>query len=227
MDASRLDINKLFIPGAILIAGFIIAIGAYFGLAASGGGGVAAPSVDIDDIALEGAPFIGNENAPAVMAYWADFQCPFCKQYEKTIQPTLIQQYVDTGKLKIVFKDFAFLGPDSTTAALAARAVWEAYPNRYFAWREAMFEAQDEEHGGFGDEASVLALTGKIEGIDVSRIRTLMKEKETTYMDMIEADVAEGQGVGVSGTPGFVIGEKLIVGLDQLQAYTAAIEEQL
>src|SRR6185295_7298977 len=97
--------------------------------------------------------YIGSENAKVVLAYWSDYQCPFCKAVEvggipqipiEPALPEIIKQYVDAGTVRIVFKDYAFLGPDSATAALYEAAVWEAYPTRFYAWREAMFKAQDE-----------------------------------------------------------------------------------
>jgi protein-disulfide isomerase len=126
-------------------------------------------------------PFVGKADAPLTMAYWSDYQCPFCKAVDvggvpqipvEPSFPTLMKDYVETGKLKIVFKDFAFLGQDSITDAEYARAVWALYPDKYYQWREAMFKAQDAEGDqGFGDAASVDALTKKIAGIDLTKVK--------------------------------------------------------
>ncbi len=111
--------------------------------------------VNVKDVKIEGEPFVGNANAPMTIAFWSDFQCPYCKAFETggipqittpAAMPELVKNYVDTGKVKIVFKDLAFLGPDSDTAALWSRAVWELYPAQYMAWRTAMYEAQDGEN---------------------------------------------------------------------------------
>ena len=77
------------------------------------------------------------------MAYWFDYQCPYCKQEEESVFPQLEKDYIDTGKLKIVFKDFAFLGPDSDVASRAARAVWAVAPDKFRDWHKAMFDHQD------------------------------------------------------------------------------------
>ena len=94
-----------------------------------------APTVPPDSakVAAAGEPFIGDDKAPVVMAYWYDYQCPFCRQNEESVLPRLIKDYVDTGKVKVVFKDFAFLGPDSQTAGYAARAVWQTTPDKFYA----------------------------------------------------------------------------------------------
>src|SRR3989344_9606671 len=139
-ETTQKDYSNLYIPGAIIIAGIIIGISLIAALSpatgALGGGGTDVEDADIADVEIAGLPYIGAENAPAVMAYWSDFQCPFCKAFEvggvdgipnPPVMPTLIKDYVDTGKLKIVFKDFAFLSEDSNTAALWGRAMWDLY----------------------------------------------------------------------------------------------------
>jgi len=226
-------------PGAIVVAGVIIGVFVMIGLQGSNtGGGAPRPeaNVNIEDVKTEGSPYIGRPDAPVVVAYWSDFQCPFCKAFEvggvpqipvEPAMPRIISEYVDTGKVKVVFKDFQFLSEDSTTAGLYARAVWELYPEKYWEWREEMYEAQDEEHGGFGDEESILALTGAISGMDVDRLKSLVDEKRADYTALLEADRAEGASFGINGTPGFIIGKKLIPGVAEFEEFKAAIEEQL
>jgi protein-disulfide isomerase len=108
--------------------------------------------------------------------------------------PTLIKKYVDTGKLKIVFKDYPFLGNDSTTAALYEHAIWKLYPGKFYTWREAMFKAQDDEGDqGFGDEASILALTKKIGGIDANKVKTPIAQKVQSSVSTGLRDLSPGR----------------------------------
>ncbi len=190
-------------------------------------GTTAGATVDIADVDLADHPYIGEEDAPAVMAFWSDFQCPFCKRFDQTTLPTLVSQYVDTGKLKIVFKDFAFLGEDSQTAAIAARAVWEASPKNYYPWMKAMYEKQDDENGGWGKKDDIIALTGTVSGIDADKVSKLMDDNKTEYQTAIDADRAEGSQLGVRGTPGFIIGNQLISGAETASVFTAAIDAVL
>jgi len=239
----RRDNSKLFIPGAILIGAAIIGISLIIGLS-NGTGGVAAggpaPSakVNIKDVKIEGEPYIGKENAPVVMAYWSDYQCPFCKAFEvggvqginaPEVMPTLIQKYVDTGKLKIVFKDFAFLGKDSTSAAEYEHAIWELYPSQFYAWRVAMFAAQDAEGDqGFGNAATIGQLiTSKFPQMDGAKIQQAISANKAKYGAAIDADKAEGGTFGINGTPGFITGTQLIGGFESLATFTAAIDGQL
>ncbi|TSC62378.1 MAG: protein-disulfide isomerase [Parcubacteria group bacterium Athens0416_74] len=236
-EHTQKDFSNLYTPIAIVLAGVIIGAFAMVGISKMGGasGGEQASKVDIADVNIENDPYIGEKDAPVVLAYWSDFQCPYCKAVEMghpqiptdPALPVLIREYVDTGKLKIVFKDYAFLSEDSTTAAIWGRAVWDLYPTKYFAWREAMYNAQDEEHGGFGDEASIFELTKTITGIDANAVKTRVGTNAEAYLALIEADKAEGTSFGVQGTPGFITGKTLIPGALSPEEFKAAIEAQL
>lgn len=238
------DLSALYIPGAIVAAGLIIGVsiiiafsGGSLNIGDSGGTGGTGDqvAVDIEDVDVNGEPYIGEEDAPITMAYWFDYQCPYCKAVDvghpqiptEPAMPILVRDYVNTGKLKIVFKDYAFLGPDSTTAALYANAVWDLYPQKFYEWHEAMFHAQDEEHGGFGDEASIIELSRGIAGIDAEALRARVAANESEYQAEIDADKAEGSAFGVNGTPGFITGTTLIPGAADPATFTAAIDAQL
>lgn len=186
------------------------------------------PPVNIEDVDIKGEPFIGDPNAPVVLVYWLDFQCPFCKRFETTTLPVLVSKYVDKGKLKVVFKDFQFLGPDSQDAGLVSKAVWELYPDYYFKWHQAMFEAQDEENGGFGDLASILDLIRKkIPEINADKIAAQVENKRDEYQQEQDADKAEGASFGINGTPGFIIGSQKITGAQPTPLFTQIIDAEL
>ncbi|OGG56010.1 hypothetical protein A2680_00550 [Candidatus Kaiserbacteria bacterium RIFCSPHIGHO2_01_FULL_55_37] len=235
------DRSQLFLPASIIIAGLLVGGGLYFGLSKSGGSvgqGDTQPAanVDIKDVKTEGAPFIGKADAKVVLAYWFDYQCPYCKAVDvggipqipiEPALPILIKDYVDTGKLKIVFKDYAFLGPDSTTAALYKNAVWKLYPGKFYEWHELMFRTQDEENGGFGDEASIIALIKKIPGMDAAKVKADVAANKAEYQKRIDADRAEGSAFGINGTPGFITGKTLIPGAAEISSFTQAIDPQL
>ena len=126
------SLQKLAVPLSIIIAGAIIAGAVVFALKPSAGTDIGTgtqptqANVDVKDIKiLPTDPVIGRPDAPLTLVYWFDYQCPFCKQFEETTLQTLMDTYVKTGKLKIVFKDFPFLGNDSIVAAEYKHAIWE------------------------------------------------------------------------------------------------------
>ncbi len=240
-QAQKKDYSALYLPGAIVLAGVLIAGGLYLGLShgaksAANPGQQPAKVVNVKDVKTANDPFIGKADAPLTMAFWSDFQCPFCKAIEvggvqgiptPAAIPDIIKKYVDTGKLKIVFKDFVFLGQDSVTAAEYEHAVWDLFPDKYFAWRTAMYKAQDEEGDqGFGDAASIDALNKKL-GLDAAKIKKQVAENKEKYDALIQAETSEGQSFGIQGTPGFIIGTKSIDGAQPLSNFVTAIESQL
>jgi protein-disulfide isomerase len=142
--------------------------------------------------------------------------------------PDIVKNYVQTGKVKIVFKDFAFLGNDSITAGEYARAVWKLSPTQYFAWRTAMYNAQDQEGDqGFGNAASIDKLTATISGIDAAAVAADVKANGAQYKALLDADKAEAAKLGVQATPSFIIGTKLLAGAYPYAQFDDAIKAAL
>ncbi len=127
MDTNKPFMETYLTPIAVLVGAVILA-GAYVfgsGAAAPAGPSGAHPvTADITKVDVSNSPYIGAEDAPVTMALYFDHQCAFCKQFDETVLPQL-QEYIDNGTLKVVFKDFRFLGAHSTAAAQYSRAVWE------------------------------------------------------------------------------------------------------
>ncbi len=233
--------NNLATPIAIVIAGILIA-GAicytggrgasYEGVAAAAAPAAAVKAgakaaVDASKVKAN-VPYIGKTNAPLTVAIWTDYQCPFCKRFEADTVRQLKANYVDTGKVRILFKDFAFLGEDSTTLATAARAVWEAAPSKYYAWRDYIYANQGQEHSGWGTKEKILALSTKtLTAGEISKVSSLMTSKAATYQKAIDADKAEGGTFGVTGTPGTIVGKTYINGAQGYATVKAAVEKEL
>ena len=229
---------------AVVVAGLLIAGAVVWNGSSPAGspqtGTGAALSVNIKNVKTDGYPFIDQANAPITIAFWSDFQCPFCKSFEvggvpqiptPPALPDIIKNYVDTGKVKIVFKDVVFLSPregmDSLIGTLYGQSVWKLYPNQYFAWRSAMFVAQDEEGGGFGDVASIDALNATIAGIDAVKVAADVKANTDTYTQWANATTAEAQKLGVNATPSFILGTQLIAGAYPYEKFQEAIDSLL
>lgn len=170
----------------------------------SGQGGVST-----DGISLEGEPVLGSDDAPVTLVYWGDFQCPFCKRYEQNTFPQIKQNYIQEGKVRLIFKNFAFLGPDSTAGAIASECVWnqvgQSNPNAYWSWQAMMFENQDGENSGWGSQSDIVSATKNLEGVNTDQLQSCMNEKESQLKKEIDEDKSQGRQAGISGTPGFVV----------------------
>lgn len=226
--------SNLAMPIAIVVAGLIIAGAIYFGE----GKKVAAPTddqnslgkaqaVNIKNVKTEGSPFIGDPNAAITIAYWFDYQCPACKYNEQNLITPLVADFVKTGKVKVVFKDFAFLSEDSQTLGIVARAIWEAYPDKYYAWHKVIFDNQGEERTGWATKAVINSLTQKVPGIDLAVIDSLLAKNTAKYQKMMDDDRIDGSKFGVNATPSYIVADQLIVGVPQYAELKSYIETLL
>lgn len=185
-------------------------------------------AVDISKVNIQGDPYIGDANAPVVVAFWSDYQCPFCKKAAQEVLLPMIAEYVNSGKVKIVFKDWAFLGADSTTLAQFARAVWEANPSKFAAWHKAIYDNQGTENTGWATQAKIMSITtAAIGAADANKAAQLAAANSSKYQKEIDADKAEGTSFGISGTPGTIIGKQIIVGAQPYATFKAAIDQVL
>jgi protein-disulfide isomerase len=231
--------NNWALPLAILLAGLFIGGGLIYG--ANKKATVVsdthqpvqqaqkdAPPVDIAKVKIDGEPFVGSPNASVTIAYWTDYQCPFCKRFEADAITQIVNDYVKAGKVKIVFKDFQFLGPDSQTLGKFARAVWALAPDKFYAWHNAMYENQGTENTGWATEAKIFSISKTVLGTNLtSQAVQLSKKNAAEYQKEIDADKAEGATFGVQGTPGTIIGKNLISGAQPYAAVKQLIDLEL
>jgi protein-disulfide isomerase len=227
--------DRYLTPIAVIVAAVIIALAFIFvhgGAAvqqAATSGQPAAPAVNIANLKTTGEPYIGSASAPVTMALFFDYQCPFCKQFDQTVMPQVITNYVQTGKVKVVFKDFDFLGNDSITGAEFGRAIWATYPDQYGAWLTAMFTAQDQEGDvGFGNSATIVTMIkAQFPTMDTTKLLALITANKTQYDAEIAADRAEGAADGIQGTPSVIVGTTLLQGAQTYSTVAALLDAQL
>src|SRR5947199_6085293 len=131
----------------------------------------------------------------------ADLQCPFCRRYTTDVLPTLVRDYVRTGKVKMVFRDIAFLGSDSVTAGRAAAAAGEQ--NKLWQFIDVFYGKQEDENSGYVTDAFIRGVAQDVPGLNVSRLMTDRKAP-ATMQDIAQAR-AEGHAVRISSTPSFFL----------------------
>ena len=163
---------------------------------------------------------LGKVDAPVVMLAYSEFQCPFCGKFARDTEPTLIKRYVKNGTLRIEWRDFPYLGPESTTAAVAGRAA--AAQDSFWAFHDRMYAKQLPPNSGKLDEDYLAGVAEKL-GLDVAKFRADMKSKAAKRA--VAADFAQGQAIGVTGTPAFVINGVPIIGAQPTEVFEKAIEQ--
>ena len=226
---------NFYTPIAIVIAGAIIAIAVFAAGHSNSGtsptattGTTPTVNVNADQVSAKGNPTIGDANAPLTIAYWFDYQCPFCKQNELTVMPQLITDYVNTGKVKIVYKDFSFLGTDSDTLGHWGRAVWQVAPDKFEAWHDAVYQNQGEENTGWATTAEIQKITASVlTAAQTTQVAQLVTSNATTYQAAMDADKQEGEQDGIQGTPAMLIGNNLVTGAESYAQVKAVIDTQL
>lgn len=191
----------------------------------------AEPTFQPVDMTVAAAPFLGDEAAPVTLVEFSDFQCPFCKRHFDRVMPELVKTYVETGQLKYVMREFPItsLHPEAPRASLAALCAGEQ--GKYWQIHDLIF----------GDpkriSPSALKQHAATIGLDMAAFTSCLGDSR--YAAQIRRDQAEGQKLGVRGTPTFLLGAtdpadptrlratKLIRGAQPLAVFRQAIEEIL
>ena len=151
---------------------------------------------------------LGSQSAPVTMVEYVDAQCPFCRMFETQVLPDVVRLYVRTGKLKIVLRMWAFIGPDSSRGQAAVLAA--ARQNRAFNYLELVFDQQGAENSGWLSDKLVTAVASSIPKL---RVHRLLDERNSTGIKAEVTTVDEiARGNGVTSTPTFIVGKTGQVG---------------
>lgn len=158
---------------------------------------------------------LGRTGAPVTLAVYEDFQCPFCLRFTALIEPTIVTEYVVTGKVRLEFHYFPVLGDESVAAAVAAECA--AQQDRFWPFHRALFQVQADagQHrqertnaGRFSLEAlrGLAAATGLGAGLFSECLAA------TAALDVVRADFEAATALGLRGTPGFVVNGEALSG---------------
>lgn len=170
---------------------------------------------DEDPVAL------GRKDAPVVMVEYSDLRCPFCARHSRETHPELIRRYVDTGVLRIEWRDFPIFGKQSETAAHAGRAA--ARQGRFWEFQKALFaDAPLQSHPKLSKE-KLIAFARIAKMPDLARFERDMGDGQ--IRQAVDADRDQGLGIGVSSTPSFIINGTPVIGAQPLEAFVTAIEQ--
>jgi protein-disulfide isomerase len=233
MRSSRVSNKGWWIGGAIVAVVAIVV--ALVVVSASGGdsaGDAASGEVSGVETALaltKGIPqagfTIGKASAPVTVREFIDPQCPVCKTASEDTLPDIVKGPVKDGTAKIVIEPLTFLGPDSSTAALAIAAA--AQQDKGFAYSEIMYANQGKENSGWATEELLTGIAQAIPGMDVEAWTTARGSDKAANDLFAVSDRASA--AGANSTPTFVItgpgGSTTLVGAQEPAAVIAAIKD--
>ncbi|QND68453.1 DsbA family protein [Mesorhizobium loti] len=157
------------------------------------------------------SPVGGNAQGNVTLVEFFDYNCPYCRQ----VAPIMAQAVADDPQLKIVYKEFPILGPDSVFAAKAALAAERQ--GKYAAFHKALFGARTRV-----TEAVVLRVAAEA-GLDVPRLKTDMQQPD--IQALIDRNMDLAQALKITGTPGFVVGDQIFPGATDLETIKKLIEQ--
>lgn len=172
---------------------------------------------------------LGNPKAPVTFVEFADLQCPFCREYTTTVMPQLITRYVQSGKMKMVFRNVAFIGTDSARAGQMAAAA--GLQNKLWTYVDLFYANQGEENSGYVTDDFLRKVGGGVAGLDVNKA---MNDRGLPKVQQQLNDAqSEWQSNGFSGTPSFLVGrtsgtlQPLNIQKIQVGEFSAAIDKLL
>ena len=173
---------------------------------------------------IEGDPMaMGSVDAPVVLVEYSDFRCPFCALYARDTQPTIIKEYVETGQVRLEWRDMPLFGQQSADAAVAARAASEQ--NLFWEFSEAVFAAAPERGHAELPQERLVEIAQEIGIPDLARFERDMIDPE--LVQRVAADSQEGFALGVTGTPTFLVNEIGLSGAQPIDTFRTVIDEAL
>lgn len=170
---------------------------------------------------------LGPADADVVVKEYADFQCPFCKLFNQSVQPQIIEDYVKTGKVRYEYHHFIIIdsnvgGSESRRSAEASECAAEQ--NRFWDFHEIVFTNQGDEGSGALSDSRLKAFAGSI-GLDTDAFNTCFDSKR--FSTVVNLDDATARSVGLNGTPSVLVNGKLVANPMDYSAVKTAIDAAL
>lgn len=166
---------------------------------------------------------MGQENAPITMIEYSDFQCPLCKKFYDESFQTIVENYVNTGKVRYEFKHFPLnIHPQAPNASLAAECALEQ--NKFWEMHDAIFENQNE-WSGKNEHLDIFKKLAKNLGLNENQYNSCLDDKK--YTGNVETDYQEGLKRSIRGTPSFYINGQLLVGAQETGQFTSMLDNAL
>ena len=222
LEKSQFDKTKFFIPASIIIAALIVSGTIFYtrgeisnGTANIGNtapgtnqGGTVKVSVDDD-------PFLGPKNAKVVLVEFSDFQCPFCRKFWRETFLQIKKEFIDTGKIKFVYRDFPLdFHPQAKNSAEAAECADDQ--DKFWEFHDHLFLNQTKlADADLKKYAQALTL-------DASKFNECYDSKK--YQALVDQSKQEAESLGISATPTFLINGTILQGAQPFEKFKERID---
>lgn len=174
-----------------------------------------------------GSPVLGSPDAPITMVEFGDYQCLNCNRFFHNTEDDILRNYVETGKVKIIFMDFAFIGPDSLIAAQAAHCAQEQ--GKYWEYHDELYSNWNGENTGWASMNNLKKFAANLDLEHKSFNGCLDSGK---YANKVQNNMNIGRQLGVTGTPTFFIlkadsDAQKIVGAQPYSTFSTVLDSML
>lgn len=177
-------------------------------------------------IGIDDDPQLGKADAKVTIIEFGDYQCPLCRAFWRDTLPRIKKEYVDTGRVRIVFRDFPIqdVHPEATVTAMAAECAEDQ--GKYWEFHDKVFREQDRRG------RDVIRYSAR----DVRRWATEVGLEAAAFNECLDSerhkaevqkDYKDGADVGMNGTPVFFINGRALVGAHSFATFQKIIEEEL
>ncbi|WP_408014477.1 DsbA family protein [Rhodococcus spongiicola] len=172
---------------------------------------------------ISGDPLsMGPADAPVVMVEYSDYRCQFCGIYSRTIEPELVEKYVNEGVLRIEWRDLAIFGPQSEAAARAGRAAAEQ--GKFWEFNKAVY-AKAPTGAGIRANLTPEVLRDFAAEAGVPDLERFDRDAASTKFDeAIDRDMMNARAIGLTSTPAFIINGYPILGAQPVENFEKIIE---
>jgi protein-disulfide isomerase len=175
-----------------------------------------------DKIKVDGEPMKGNKNAKVTIVEYSDFQCPYCARAHATIEDQVMKQYGD--KVRLLYKHFPLgFHKWAEPAAMAVECAGQQDHDAYWKLYDYYFKSQQQITPENIKDKTLEALAGT--KVDQAKFTDCYDNKKTA--DIVKAEMAEGQSVGVTGTPAFIINGRKLSGAQPFERFKDIIDDEL
>ena len=160
-------------------------------------------------ISSDNDPIRGDPNAPITIIEFSDFQCPFCARFHVQTLPLLLEEYIDVGKVNLVYRDFPIqsIHPNALPAAVAAECANEQ--GNYWEYHDTLFEKQSS-WSRLDSNAAISTFSQYATDIGLEQQQFDSCLGSGKYLEEVQGDLSDGRDYDITGTPGFFIGNEEI-----------------
>ncbi len=177
------------------------------------------------EISADDDPVMGSSRAKVTIIEFSDYQCPFCRTFWRETLPQIKKDYIDTGKVKFVYRDYPLgFHPAAKPSAVAANCAGEQ--GKYYEMHDKIFAEQDKKGEGTVqfENSEIQSWVGQI-GLDTSKFNQCFSSGK--YDAEIDKDTADGSAAGVEGTPTFFINGQKIIGAQPYSIFKSTLDSLL